>query len=131
MIEGIEPLYQKIAESIEATIPESWQTAWMEAVFYPNSIGYTGDYTATDGGKLKSYATGTPGEIAFRELRELFRNAGQPVWCRAQFEIRSDGKFTMDWNYDDSDENGDARLNEDNFLKEKKARRDRLFKGGS
>jgi hypothetical protein len=127
MIEGIEQLYQAIAESIEQAIPDDWTTARMEAVFYPGSSDYVGEYIRKADGKVRAFSTGRLGERAFREIRKKFKEAGKPLWGQAIFELHSDGKFNMKWGYDDVDENGDTTFNENEYLNRNEERRKRLI----
>lgn len=120
MMEGIEALYQQIAESIQQAIPEPWSVAWMEAIFFTEHISYFAEYIPDKGCMPKSFATGRLGRRAFEEMRELFRQSGKPLWCRVRFEIHSGGKFNMKWGYDDCDENGFARFDEQVELERKR-----------
>ena len=126
MIPGIEPLYQQIAESIENAIPEDWNTAKMDAVFFPDSSQYRGEYTRASDGVARSFTTTLAGERAFREIRKLFKESDQPMWGRASFELQSKGKFNMKWGYDDCDENGFARFDEEEELRRSEERHQRL-----
>src|SRR4051794_19854467 len=110
MIEGIETLYRVIGESINAAIKSSWSKASIEATFFSEHIYYVGDYTESDGVTESSFAPNEVTRRAFEELRELFKRSKEKVWCRATFEMTSDGKFKMTWGYDDCDENGFARF---------------------
>jgi len=111
MIEGIEGLYQQIADSIVEAIHEPWSVAKVEAIFYPDSITFEAEYVRQAGG-LASFATTLGGDRAFRELRKKFKEAGQPVWGQACFELRADGSFDMKWGYDNCDDNGDTIFDE-------------------
>ncbi|WP_417388318.1 immunity protein YezG family protein [Gimesia sp.] len=126
MIEGIERFYQEIAESIQDAIPEEWATARMDAVFYPDGSRYFGEFTRKADGVARSFTTNRQGERAFREIRKLFKNAGQPLWSKASFELNAEGKFDMKWEYDDSDENGYAIFDEEREKKEFEERYKRL-----
>ena len=112
MIDGIEQIFQTIADSIQDAIPEEWTTATMEAEFYPHGSRYVGEYTREADGETESFATDLRSERAFRELRERFKEAGKPLWGRACFELNADGKFNMKWGYDDCDEDGYAIFHE-------------------
>ncbi|HWE95791.1 MAG TPA: immunity protein YezG family protein [Tepidisphaeraceae bacterium] len=112
MIEGIEPFYQQIGESIQGAISEPWQRAAVEAIFFPQSSKYLGEYFTAENAPPKGFPVDLKVIQSFRGLRELFKNAGKPLWCRARFELHSDGKFTMNWGYDDCDENGFAPFDE-------------------
>ena len=126
MIEGIEPLYQQIAEAIQEAIPEEWSSAKMEVIFYPQSSIYLGEYTRKADGVARDFATTTNAERAFRKIRRRFREAGKPLWCQATFELKPEGKFNMKWEYDGCDENGFAPFNEEEVLKRHEERHRRL-----
>jgi hypothetical protein len=117
MIAGIDRLYQQIAGSIQGSIPGQWEVAWIDAIFYSEHTFYSAEYVTREGGASISFATDRAARLAFVELREMFRQAGKPLWCRARFQIYSDGRFNMKWGYDDCDENGFARFDEEAELK--------------
>jgi len=112
MIDGIEPFYRQIAEAIQEAISEPWQTAVVEAVFFSQSSNYVGEFVTSGGVRPKSFGVKLKAIRAFLGLRDPFKKAGKPVWCRAKFEIQSNGKFRMTWGYDDCDENGFAHFDE-------------------
>lgn len=113
MIDGIEQFYQQIAEAVAESIHEPWQTATVEAVFFPESITFVGEYSAENGSHPTGFEVGLKLIRAFRGLRELFRSTGKPVWCRAKFEMSCDGKFKMNWGYDGCDKDGFAPFDEE------------------
>ncbi len=123
MIDGIEQFYQRIAESVQENIPEPWFTAWIDAIFFSDHAFYSGEYMTDEGCSPKSFATGREARRAFVDLRDLFKQARQPVWCKARFMIQSNGQFNMKWHYDDCDENGFARFDEETELKRMRALR--------
>jgi hypothetical protein len=125
MIDGIEPFYTRIGESIRGAMSGKWVQAWMEAVFYSDHIDYYGEYAASDESKPQSYLTGRDGRRAFEELRELFKAQSKPVWCRAHFVLGADGKFKMELGYDDCDANGNARYDAEEDLKRSRELRNR------
>ncbi len=126
MIDGIEPFYQQIAESIEEAISEKWTTAKMDVVFFSDASEYTGEYTRAVDGVARGFATTSAGERAFRELRRLFKECAQPAWGRACFELQANGTFNMKWGYDDCDENGFAGFDEEEKLRRIEERHQRL-----
>ena len=126
MIAGIESIYQRIADSIVDGIHEPWSSAKIEAVFYPNSSDYTGEFLATTG-KSKGLEVTKEHCRAFSELRRKFKEeAGQPVWGQACFEPQSDGKFNMNWGYENCDKNGDTIWDADECSRRHEERRLRL-----
>jgi hypothetical protein len=105
----------------------------MYAVFFPEHDFYSAEYVATVGTEPMSLKTQGRGRDAFDEIRELFKAAGKPLWGRAWFELHSDGKFKMDWSYDDYDADGFARFDPkvDSFAERRRMRelRDRPRRG--
>lgn len=126
MIVGIEPFYQEIAKSIEDAVPEEWTSAKMEAIFYPDSSTYFGEYVRKADGKLRDFGTTGLGERAFREIRKKFKDVGKKPWGRAAFELFPDGRFNMEFGYDSCDRNGDTLFNEDEEVRRLKERHRRL-----
>jgi hypothetical protein len=126
MLDGIEMLYQEIAESIQGAIPEEWTRARMDVIFYSDGSTYEGEYIRKADGKLRGFATSPSGERAFRELRRMFKESDKALWGQASFELHPDGKFKMKWGYDNCDENGDTIFNEEEELRRCEERRKRL-----
>jgi hypothetical protein len=113
MIEGIEPYYQRIADGINSALPEVWRLAWMDAIFYDGSVSYYGAYLVSNEEYCTDFDTNRDAERAFREMRGLWLKCGKVPWGRARFNLFSTGKFNLQLSYDDSDENGFARFDED------------------
>lgn len=126
MIEEIEELYQQIAESMESAIPEEWASAKFEAIFYAGSSTYEAEYVRKCDGVARSFQPSDEGDSAFRKLRKMFKQAGQPQWGQACFELWPNGKFDMKWGYENCDENGDTRFDEQQELRRHEERRKRL-----
>lgn len=114
MIEGIEPIYQRIANSMVDAIPDQWNAAKIEAVFYSDSSDYMGEYL-TDSGKVRSFEITTELSRAFREMRRKFKESSNSVWGQVSFELQSDGKFDLKWGYDNCDANGDTIWDEKEY----------------
>lgn len=128
MIPGIEAFYQRIAESIQNAIGEDWASAKMDAIFFEDSITFFGEYTTPDG-RLKDFGTTRDGQRAFRELRQKFADARKPLWGQATFEMTAEGKFKMNWGYENCDENGDTIFDEEKEHQREDERRKRLIAG--
>lgn len=106
MIQGIEPLFQQVADGINASIRERWNSATLEAVFHPDRFTLLGSYLTELGATPKSFRAPRRTEKSFHRMRALFVQAGKPLWCKARFKLHSDGEFNIDWIYDECDENG-------------------------
>lgn len=125
MIEGIEGIYQRIADAIVDAIPEAWTFAKIEVVFYSDGSSLTGDYF-TESGKMKDVMVEEDPSEAFCEMRERFQDAGKPVWGQACFELHPNGKFNMILGYDDCDGNGDTIWDEEEHNRRQAERWQRL-----
>src|SRR4051812_41148206 len=98
-----------------------------EAIFYPDGSSYFGEYTRKSDGRARSLTGNALGaERALEALRDKFKEASKPLWCRACFTMQSDGSFKLESGYDGCDENGNARFDEEEELKRVEERRKRL-----
>jgi hypothetical protein len=125
MIEGIEELYQIIADKTAEAIPPPWTLARIEAVFFSDSIDFFGEYWPAQGNP-RSLKVVRDVTRAFESARQKFKEAGQKAWGQATFELHSDGKFNMKWGYENCDENGDTIWNADEWQRHQDERRKRL-----
>jgi len=126
MIEGIEQLYQEIAQAMIATLFEEWSSAKFEAIFYPTSSVFEAEYIRSVDGKARSFAPLDSGIEAIEQVRQLFQDAGRPLWGRASFELLPNGQFSMTFGYDGCDADGNAIFDEDQEVEREGARRRRL-----
>ena len=125
MIEGIENIYERLADAITKAIPVAWSSARSEATFFSDNIDLSGEFVPVSGSP-RSFKVSRDITKAFEELRRKFKEAGQPLWGQASFELNADGKFNMKWGYDNCDANGDTNWNEDEWRRRKEERRVRL-----
>jgi hypothetical protein len=125
MIEGIETIYQRIADAVVKQLPEDGMSARVDAVFFSDSSDYIGEY-ALSSGRSVDFEITMEVTRAFKELRRKFKEAGKPLWGQASFELQSDGKFTMKWGYDNCDENGNTNWDEQEWHRRQEERRNRL-----
>lgn len=114
MLPNIEMYYERIADAIIDNLPDEWSDARITAIFYSDSITWEPEFQMTNG-KLQSFDVSMKLTRAFRELRQKFKEAGQPLWGQASFELQADGKFNMKWGYDNCDENGDTIWDEEEW----------------
>jgi hypothetical protein len=113
VIEGIEPLFQRIADAMLATIPEEWSVAEFHATFFPDHSSYWAEYVRPSDGFARGFSPTSDGARAVREMREAFRQAGRPLWGQIRFVLRSDGTFNAHWSYEKCDANGDTIWDEE------------------
>ena len=57
MLPGLEPLFQEIADSMVAAIPEEWSTARVEAIYFSDSSVYEAEYTRKADGVPRDFET--------------------------------------------------------------------------
>jgi hypothetical protein len=108
MIEGLEPLYQELADQAAMTLPDGWQKLRIEAVFYAEEeVDYWFGYIARDGNLGGLGITSELCEV-LRGIRAKFHESNQPVFGQVVFSLTNDGKFSLDLGYDNCDENGDT-----------------------
>lgn len=128
MIPGIESLYQRIVDAMTGTIPEEWVSAEFHAMFHAHGSIYEAEYVRADG-IARNFAPAGDGGRTIRELRQLFKQAGQPVWGQVWFLLRSNGSFNARWGYDGCDANGDLPFDEKTEVRRHDDRRLRLIAG--
>ncbi|MES9697545.1 immunity protein YezG family protein [Bacillus sp. JJ927] len=111
---GMEQLYQKIGRQLNLIIPESWNkillyseiTEWSNRTYfyyYPNGKEtpiYSLDIEDMD--YVNEEEINSQLHQLYEYLRELwdeFRNNKQEQWTNLTFELTSAGKFNIDYNY--------------------------------
>ena len=107
--------YGKLAQLIEVSITEPWSSARLDALFYSGSSFLFGEYTIASTGRIRDFDTSWDMNNAFRDLRGMFKDLGQPVWGRACFQLERGGEFNVQWYYEHCDENGDLVWDEARF----------------
>ena len=118
MLPGLEPLFQEIADSMVAAIPEEWSTARVEAIYFSDSSVYEAEYTRKADGVPRDFETPEQCLDAFDVRRDNdlstpdSRCGGGP--CLNSNQV--DGTFRVKWGYDDCDANGDTIFDEDQEL---------------
>jgi hypothetical protein len=128
MIPSIGRFYLQIAESMTTVLPVEWSSAEFHALFYANTSTYEAEYVRPDGFAI-GFQPASDGSRAIRELRRLFKEAGQPVWGQVLFSLRDDGSFNARWGYDGCDANGDLPFDADAEVRRHDERRTRLIAG--
>jgi hypothetical protein len=123
MIPGSEELLKAIAKSMIETIPEQWSSAQFDVIFFPDHSLYEAEYKRKVDGVSRGFSPAPEGARAFRRLRQLFREAGKPLWGTATLTLKPKGKFNISWGYDNCDKDGDALFDE---VKELQRHNDRL-----
>lgn len=94
----VETLSQQIGQIIANSIPDSWQTAWVEVQFEPGVISANGAYLSSQDSTQHSFQV--PGSInhLFMQLRRLVKK-GDQKWRAAKFILHKDSSFKIDFEY--------------------------------
>src|SRR5262245_2593398 len=107
-------------------IPEEWSTAEYHAIFHPDGSTYEAEYVRQVDDLPRGFQPAGNSSKIIRELRQRFREAGQPLWGRVWFTLRPDGTFNVRWGYEDCDANGNAIFDEETEVQRHNARHARL-----
>ena len=114
MFEGVEEHFRKLAEISEAAIPEDWTRFCIESEHYDGfSQQYCEYYRKSDGKERTFDSNHLTGCIL--ELRSLFQKADKPLGGRFVFEVHEDGKFNLDFDYENCTESAHLVYDEEKF----------------
>ncbi len=125
MIPDLEPIYAKVGNAISDRLPNEWKVARVEVIYYPENVNYFGEFLHSDN-RIGSFHLGYELICSIDDLRQKFRDAGQPVWGSVVFELHADGKFSCKWSYDNCDENGNRRWDADEWTRMQNERSERI-----
>ena len=99
MNDRIESLYSEIADALHENINSGFDTAWIN-VEMQKDVGLLGVYFKTPDAQCFTIRPSVSLFKLFNALWHEFIAAGQPAWSTATFTIHSDGKFNLDFGYD-------------------------------
>ncbi|HEX9061245.1 MAG TPA: antitoxin YezG family protein [Clostridia bacterium] len=115
----IEKVYQKIANTLNETIPEEWDRVYMYGEISEGAREAFFNYYPKES-KVSVYSHDIPElfEISedeydkllyelldnVKELWQEFKNSGEEVWTNLTFILESTGKFKIDYDYTDLSE---------------------------
>lgn len=108
MNEKIESLYQQIADVLYDNIPADFKKAWI-SVEMQEDFGSTGVYYQSADNQ---FHFAMPHDALFDLFNEMwleYRNIGQQLWTSATFMIDPQGKFSIDFGYEDIFNDGSTR----------------------
>jgi hypothetical protein len=101
----IEEVYQQIADLINATLDDTWSKAWIRARLHEDNAEFDLLYqkdVQSEPLQFNEAASPVIGKIykSFKEMREMFKLSGKPLWHTATFTLESTGRFKLDFEYD-------------------------------
>ncbi|MDR2220740.1 MAG: antitoxin YezG family protein [Methylobacillus sp.] len=101
IIPEAENFYPKIGQLIYDAILDDFDTAWMRVEMMDDTWAY-GMFYLKPNGRFQYLNTGLNKVTEkFRELRNCFKSAGCEVWSGATFILSAQGKFSIDYTYED------------------------------
>jgi hypothetical protein len=117
MNKNIESLYPEIGEMLLDLIPENFQQAWIRVEMIED-VWSSGIFFTEPNGRVR-YLNKNLEEMnrRFRQLRSLFVVAGNPPFTTATYHLRPNGKFTIDYGYDDVSDFSLAPQRRENWIK--------------
>lgn len=127
MIDDLDERVSHAVTIVLNSIPEAWESATCEAIFYDQGSEFVGEYKSSGEGRLRSIALPTSIIDAVTSIRDAFHAAGQPKWGAAIFDLTPPDRFKVTWLYDGCDSNGDIPFDEYLDMRRHETRRKRLF----
>jgi hypothetical protein len=99
MSDAFIPLYQRIAQSLAAELPEGWAEARIEARLLDGITELEARYVDRTGKSQPVYA-GDDATPAFEALRAAMALPDRGAWYTARFTLRADGAYDATFDYD-------------------------------
>jgi len=111
----IDDIYTSIAQYLSACIDEDWADITLEVEREAdNVIGFTGGYNSITG-EQKNLSVGKLNEQVDDDFDEIYcimtEEGEQNKWNRVKFKLTPDGKFSIDFDWDQELADEVARLN--------------------
>ncbi len=104
MNRSIDDIYSSIAQHLSDCIHEDWDNITLEVERDNNDvIGFSGDYISING-ELKYLDVGALNDQVDDDFNEIYaimtENGDNNKWNRATFKLKQDGKFSIDFDWD-------------------------------
>lgn len=97
----LETIYQDIGASLVEALDEPWSEAWV-AVELDAGVQTIRGYYYPQNRSADVHSFLVPGVIArqFEALRRVMQEGGGDPWCHAEFHLKPDGVFDLDFSYE-------------------------------
>ncbi len=101
-MKNVSEIYDFIGQSILGSISENWQQANVHIEVLDGYCSYTGDFETDDGAKYDIDVFEFPENFgdALELLHQITTEGGHNRWNRAVFRLWSNGKFDMEFIWD-------------------------------
>jgi len=110
MFSTVNEIYETIGQEMINTLPEQWDTAWIEVnidlidqvISMGAKYSYNGDIFDFDFDVVDGVLIDSESDKAFFSLYHLMqKNKGDVPWNKARFEISSEGDFDIEFKLDE------------------------------
>jgi len=111
MNRSIDAVYESIAQNMADAIPRDWNSALLEVEFSDDSAEFDATFETLDG-QSEDFDVEYQVFKDFKELHSIMtEETDQHKWNRAKFKLTPDGKFSIDFDWDQELADEVARLN--------------------
>lgn len=105
----IEALYEQIGQNLATSIKESFQTAWIYAEVQ-DGVSSVGLFYRTQNEAVKYQIRDPKLDDLVYQLWVSWKEATGDCWNRATYTLNADGKFAIDYDYDDIFNDGSTKM---------------------
>ncbi|WP_281649116.1 immunity protein YezG family protein [Parendozoicomonas sp. Alg238-R29] len=98
MDKTIDEVYASIGQQIAGAIKDYWSEAWLFVEFFEDAANFKGEYDSDS--ERKHYEVPDDVFDDFDVLYEITTEGGSNRWNRAKFTLYPDGKFNIDFQWD-------------------------------
>ena len=100
-MENVKEVFEKLGKDINSAIDEPWETAELLIEASPTHSGFNGSYLNSNGEKKNLRIRKFSADSGFLVIALNARTSeGVDKWNRAIFKMTSDGKFNMEFSWD-------------------------------
>jgi len=107
----IDDIYESLGEGIFDSVETGWIEATIDAIVFEDSVRCSGNYIPIEGASSISFSVSDDAFDDFEELHEITTEGDSNQWNRAKFKLTPDGKFSIDFEWDQELADEVAHLN--------------------
>ncbi|MBN1008240.1 immunity protein YezG family protein [Amphritea pacifica] len=96
----VDEIYLNIAQGIASAIEGDWEEAYIFSEILEDAANFKGEYTT--GSDKKYFEVADEAFDNFEELHRITTEGNNNKWNRAKFTLTPDGKFHIDFEWDQS-----------------------------
>lgn len=95
----LDDIYQRIGESIVASLEDDWLFVEVLVEVSPDVWTFEGYYISEETGKRKGFRISKTAKILLKNLHTQMAETPQGDWKRAKFSLERGGKFDLAFEY--------------------------------